>query len=602
MNRDELLKCIEKAACEQETKLDLAGQGIKELPPEIGQLTSLSELWLHENQLTSVPPEIGQLISLTSLDLQSNQLSSLLPEIGQLTSLRGLYLHANQLSSLPPEIGKLTSLTHLYLDGNKLTSLPPEIGQLTQLETLDLGDANRTNPLTTLPPELGRLEKLTSLKLKNLGLTDPPPEVVAQGTQAVLAYLREQLEEETPVWESRLLVVGEGGVGKTQILRALNGHEFQIGSETTHGIAVVPVRLEHAEREGVTMTLNAWDFGGQEVYHATHQFFLASRSLFLLAWNSRLGWEQGKLHNWLDTIKALAPESPVMLVATHLDERTADLPFDDLKQKYPQIIGEWSVSSLQRDLGDGIDGLRQALQTAAADLPLMGKPTPASFLNTTRVIRELKQTETWIPVSKLWEIMADHNVSEPARPVLARQLHELGELIHFHDDEELRETVLLDAEWVTRNISNVLEHEGIVDGLGIFRREHMDECWPTIDPLFARPLPAVDGEVRPIVPHPGRSPKHQSGCRAAVVRSSRLRRPLERQTGQGRLPRNPHEIRSAEHSPGRHSHLVHRPHAPLHNVNALAVWRAVSGPPTRPPGPDRSLTQRTFRDVDGPRP
>ena len=71
------------------------------------------------------------------------------------------------------------------------------------------------------------------------------------------------------------------------------------------------------------MTLNAWDFGGQEVYHATHQFFLASRSLFLLAWNSRLGWEQGKLHNWLDTIKALAPDSPVMLVATHLDAHGA---------------------------------------------------------------------------------------------------------------------------------------------------------------------------------------------------------------------------------------------------------------------------------------
>ena len=36
------------------------------------------------------------------------------------------------------------------------------------------------------------------------------------------------------------------------------------------------------------------------------------------------------------------------------------------------------------------------------------------------------------------------------------------------------------------NISNVLEHDGIVAGLGIFRRRHMDECWPTIDPQLRR--------------------------------------------------------------------------------------------------------------------
>ncbi|MCH8043954.1 MAG: leucine-rich repeat domain-containing protein [Planctomycetes bacterium] len=458
MTPAELLKLIEQGARDKVTELYLSHAGIEELPPEIGKLTSLTTLSLNGNQLTSLPPEIGQLTSLTHL---------------------GLF--GNRLTSLPPQIGKLSRLNILYLDGNQLEHLPPEIGKLSCLRRLDLGDGDRTNLLTTLPPELGRLEALTALELDGLKLTDPPAEVVDQGTKAVLAYLREKLEDETPVWESRLLVVGEGGVGKTQILRALNGHDFQIGSETTHGIAIVPLRLPHPSEDGVTMTLNAWDFGGQEVYHATHQFFLASRSLFLLAWNSRLGWEQGKLHYWLDTIKALAPDSPVMLVATHLDERTADLPYDDLKQKYPQIIGEWSLSCLQRNLGDGIDGLRRALQTAAAELPLMGKPTPSSFRNTTRAIRELKKTETWVPASKLWEIMAEHNVSEAARSVLARQLHQLGELIHFHDDEELKDIVLLDAAWVTRNISSVLEHDGIVDGLGIFTHQHMEECWPEIE-------------------------------------------------------------------------------------------------------------------------
>ena len=522
-----LLNRIKQAARDQETYLDLSSKGIKELPPEIGQLasltvlnlagnelttlppeigqltgltelllqfnqlttllpeigqlTSLTKLQLFNNRLTALPPEIGQLTSLTILDLGSNQLKSLPPEIGRLTHLTLLLLDDNRLTSLPPEIGRLTDLTRLRLAGNRLTSLPPEIGQLSQLTRLDLGDEERINPITTLPPELGRLTALETLKLENLELTDPPPDIVEQGTKAILAYLRERLEQGTQIWESRLMVVGEGGVGKTQLLRALKGEDFQVKSETTHGINVIPLPLTHPSRDGVTMTLNAWDFGGQEIYHATHQFFLADRSLFLLVWNSRLGWEQGKLHYWLDTIKALAPDVPVMLVAAHCDERAADLPFDDLQKKYPQLVGKWSVSNEHRELGDGIDALRDALRTHGADLPLMGETAPASFWNTTKAIRELKKDNTWITADRLWKIMEDNEVSEAARPVLARQLHDLGELIHFHDDEELKDTVLLNPEFVTKNISNVLEYDGIEDGLGIFTREHMTECWSGVE-------------------------------------------------------------------------------------------------------------------------
>ena len=51
-------------------------------------------------------------------------------EIGQLTSLKELELFNNQLTSLPEGIGELTSLTHLNLIDNPLTSLPMEIGLL----------------------------------------------------------------------------------------------------------------------------------------------------------------------------------------------------------------------------------------------------------------------------------------------------------------------------------------------------------------------------------------------------------------------------------------------------------------------------------------
>ena len=79
------------------------------LPPEIGRLTALQELYLSFNQLTNLRPEIGRLTALQKLDLSGNQLTSLPPEIGRLTALQELDLSANQLTSLPPEIGRLTA-------------------------------------------------------------------------------------------------------------------------------------------------------------------------------------------------------------------------------------------------------------------------------------------------------------------------------------------------------------------------------------------------------------------------------------------------------------------------------------------------------------
>ena len=164
------------------TYLDLHGNQLTgSIPPEIGQLTNLEHLSLYGNQLTgSIPPEISQLTNLEHLSLYGNQLTELPPEIGQLTNLQSLYLDGNQLTgSIPPEISQLTNLEHLSLYGNQLTgSIPPEISQLTNLEHLSLYG----NQLTELPPEIGQLTNLTQLNLSENELTGPIPPEISQLT------------------------------------------------------------------------------------------------------------------------------------------------------------------------------------------------------------------------------------------------------------------------------------------------------------------------------------------------------------------------------------------------------------------------------------
>ncbi len=66
------------------------------IPPEIGLLINLQELWLSCNQITIIPPEIGQLVNLQVLSIRDNQIKIIPPEIGQLINLQDLILCQNQ--------------------------------------------------------------------------------------------------------------------------------------------------------------------------------------------------------------------------------------------------------------------------------------------------------------------------------------------------------------------------------------------------------------------------------------------------------------------------------------------------------------------------
>ncbi|MGH9840505.1 MAG: COR domain-containing protein [Blastocatellia bacterium] len=453
---------------------DVSGNLLNDLPPEFTRLINLHTLYLAVNQFEELPAEICSLTGLDRLRLSGNRLSRLPAEIANLVGLEELHLRSNRLAALPPEIGKLNHLQLLNVRNNNLRSLPPEIGQLNKLERLDLGK----NQLKSLPPELGNLPHLKELILEGNPLQSPPPEIVKQGTAAVLAYLRE-LRASTRQWVSKLLLVGEGGVGKTSLLRALRGEGFDFQESTTHGIEIGSLGLQHPTESKVKLQLNTWDFGGQVIYHATHQFFLTNRSLYIVVWNTRTGFEQGKLYYWLDTIQARAPESPVIIVATHTDEREANIPLAELKQKYPQVIAHFAVSNKE---STGIEELRRAITDAAASLPLMGEMWPAAWLAAANAIRARARRENYLMPSQLFALMREHKVARDEADVLSRWLHELGEILYFSEDEELNDIVILNPQWVTEGISRVLDSEEVIANHGLFTRKHMDRLWGDLDP------------------------------------------------------------------------------------------------------------------------
>ncbi len=477
-------------------RLYLNNNQLLQLPSELGRLISLRDLVLNDNKLNELPTSLGQLTNLQGLYLRGNQLGELPASLGQLINLEGLYLRDNQLSQLPPSVGRLTQLQRLYLDENQLHELPAELGQLTNLQELYLN----TNQLRELPAELGQLTNLQILQLENNSdLLTPPPEIVEQGTQAILTFLRE-LKRDTVrrQYEAKVILVGEGGTGKSSLLRAMEQKPFDPLLETTHGIEIATLALSHPSLSSIQLILNIWDFGGQDIYRATHQFFLTRRSLYLVVWNARLGAELGRLDYWLSTLRVLASDVPVLLIATHIDERAPDLNIPQYRADYPQVVEILKVSN---KTCQGIDELKQAIAKHAAKLPLMGQPWPLSWV---KVEQELAACpEHHISSAKYMELCLAKGIhAELAQGSLGSYLHDLGKILYFRDDPILKDIIVLKPNWITKAISLVLEDEKTRDRSGILVHAELPGIWtvdeqgqqydPILYPLFLRLMERFD--------------------------------------------------------------------------------------------------------------
>jgi internalin A len=457
--------------------LNLAGNRLSWLPASMRELVSLNTLNLYRNRFVVLPDCLANLKALTTLHLSGNQLSALPDWLGGLKELTSLNAADNHLTTIPESIGELRRLARLNLSSNQLTALPESLGNLKDLVTLDLRD----NELIMVPACLGGLPRLVTLDLnENDTLKSPSRDERAGGTAGVLTFLRALLEENggEEQWLSKMLVVGEPEVGKTSVTKRLCGLDYDPDEPKTHGVHVDPLLLAHPARPGIEIQLNVWDFGGQLEYRATQRFYLTDRSLFLLVWNARRPWRDQHLEAWLDAITDAAPDSPIVVTATHSRGSTFDIDEGDLRRRYPRIAGFFRVDC--DDPCGGIEELREEITKQAAALPLMGQRWPPKW---TRAAQRLaSEPSRYITLRHADGLMAGEGIDDAAaRKRLLSILHDRGEVLHYPHDPELRETVVLKPAWVDEMIIRVLDSQEVIDRGGLLSRDHRAELWHDLD-------------------------------------------------------------------------------------------------------------------------
>ncbi len=485
--------------------LNVVGTKVADLAPLAG-LSALQNLNAGATQVTDLAP-VASLLALRSLAVISNEVVELAPLAG-LSALQAVLVGRTKVTDLAPLAG-LSSLQFLSGENAPFTNLAPLAGlsalhmlnfsgtQVTDLSPLAGLSALRNlnvahTQVTDLSPLVEHIRRDLPVKwsshswkgsngiyVEDCPLTNPPPEIVKQGNDAILNYFAErEVGGVDHLYEAKMLILGEGGAGKTTLLRRLYQPEKPLPTEkeSTKGIAIC--RHEFKLKNGQTFRLNVWDFGGQEIYQATHQFFLTRRSLYLLVDDTRTNDKSVSdkgFKDWLERVEIFGGHSPTLIFQNEKSGRSKAIDFEGIKRRYDNVEKRYSGNL---EYPNAADELRTAIEFYASTLQHIGDELPARWIKVRADIEARARQVPYIPLQEYFDIYGRHMEFDRAKAQhLSRYLHDLGVFLHFQDDPLLAKTVILQNEWATEAVFRILDDETVKAKLGRFNVDDCERLW-----------------------------------------------------------------------------------------------------------------------------
>lgn len=499
-------------------KLDIDGLSAESLPEELADLCYLEQLSLKNNIFKEIPPVLFRISSLKVLDLNSFHYP---PAKGSI-SLENLQEFEKKYKGIFNKIGSnkinlsaifskcaKKNMSYIYDTAEKVAlsaeiykkiphiSSNPFINVSSgfsweKVHQLDLSyqafkilddNIQHVKNLRSLNLSYNLfLEEVSStvglLPLKSLklngcpSLKTPPKEILRKGEAVVINYMKRLNEGFVECRRTKLMLVGLGGAGKTSLIRKLtsseNDKQENIQPDVTDGIDIQIWKSGSIE-------YSIWDFAGQEVYYNTHQFFLTNRSVYLLLWNVRSGYEHSGLKFWLSSIACHAPRAPVFVVGTHVDQvENTSIPTDDLKESYPQICGFHFVSSFT---GKGIEDLRNNIILETLKEKYMDEKIPVAYLQFEKKLLN-SNFEDLIPLEKAIKLAYDCGIANISEIFQATEfLHELGSIQHFQN-EFLKSMIIINPQWIINVMACLITvHENAVSHGRLYHKD-MELVWP----------------------------------------------------------------------------------------------------------------------------
>src|ERR1035441_2398447 len=378
---------------------------------------------------------------------------------GKSLELRGFALKEEWIH----RISRCKHLQELHLSHTSISHLPEVFNGLREVSVLDLSG----NKLEQLPEWLLELPKLRALYLHGNSALNLPAEILgpvskddeaAKPKDILDYYFRLQTGGKRPLNEGKLILMGRGEVGKTCLVNRLVHSKFA-DTTMTCGISITQWKIKAGND---AIRLHVWDFGGQEIQHATHQFFLTERSLYLVVLNGRAGAEDDDAEYWLKYVKTFGGSSPTIVVLNKFKVLPFEVDEAGLKEKYPFIQG-FVETDCEADVG--IVELRQKIETALINMDHIHVAFPAEWFQIKEKLSEMK--EPFISFQEYRLLCASKNEkNSESQETLAVFLNALGIALNYRQDMRLRDETVLNPHWLTKGVYRIITSPLLAESKG----------------------------------------------------------------------------------------------------------------------------------------
>ncbi|CDU15633.1 hypothetical protein VCR17J2_90139 [Vibrio coralliirubri] len=358
--------------------------------------------------------------------------------ITKLHNIERLSLPNCKIENIEPLIN-MERLTQVYLKNNRIIYIPPELSK----------------KFNIIPNQNSELSPF--IAIGNNPLISPPIEIVDRGEKAVRPYFNSMVGDMEELNEAKIIFLGNGEVGKTSLMKALSGQDFDSDEATTHGINICKYNVPINETRSIDAAI--WDFGGQQIMHATHQLFLSRRCVYVLVINDRrddLQQEQ-KIEYWLQQVQTFGGDSKIIIIRNKYDMFSLNnVPEGKLKSKFPNLV---AIESVSCKTGYNLARVRNMLNEQVRQLPMRKVCLAKNWIKIKEEIKALSYEKDHLPLSTFTDICVNNGVIDnEAQNTLRNLLHDLSVIIAFEELSDFNMGIL-NPHWITDGIYTVINSD-----------------------------------------------------------------------------------------------------------------------------------------------
>jgi len=467
---------------------------VKQYAELVSAITSNENLWDYSwyvsknykeavERIRRVAEEKGRSLNLSALALQD-----IPEEILQLDSLEVLDLSNNELTDID-RVKQLPLLEELNLSVNLIEDIGPVNG-LTFLQQLDLS----RNHIRDIAPLKDLILRGGSINIANNPVDNLPVEIAAQGNNALINYFTQQEEQGMSYLQERnIIIVGYAAAGKTTLSRLLTGKKELPSTMATRGVDIERTSLfwEEGEKEAARFNCNIWDFGGQEIVHATHQLFFKENSLYILVLDPRSeSAREGNetIEYWLQSISPYCFNSSLLILFNDkYGGFSKNIDLVRLKSRYPFLKNSYMINlsattagapEYRKDAETAFTLFKRDLVGELTHLPVISLPIPRRWAEIRYKIQRLGQKRPYINQTDYQELCMRHGLNDMAsQQSLSQYFHDLGVFLHFRGNSLLDDFIVLQNTWVTSAIYAILNNRFLTNRAEAITATDLSATW-----------------------------------------------------------------------------------------------------------------------------